>query len=119
MGKFEDTQSETELPEEAQSNGDAVRSHLINQEIISIIKFRQSRKWFITAALIGSQMLIIISMLACLAWSIAIDSEAKEVLLLIIGGLSVSLGKAIDFWFTSSEDDEKYLQSAQQDDWTS
>jgi len=30
----------------------------------------------------------------------------------------VSMGKAVDFWFSGSEDDEKYLQSAQQDDWS-
>ena len=117
MAKFEDSKTELDLPEEASTNGDQVRSHLINQEIVSIIKYRQARKWLITAALIASQMTIIISMLFCLARSISIDSEAKEVLLLIIGGLSMSLGKAIDFWFSGSEDDEKYLQSAQQDDW--
>ena len=117
MAEFEDGRTETELPEDAATNGNAVRSHLINQEIISIIKYRQARKWLITAALIASQMTIIASMLYCLAASVKIDSEAKEVLLLIIGGLSVSMGKAVDFWFSGSEDDEKYLQSAQQDDW--
>ena len=95
--------TEIELPEAAKANGDAVRSHFINQQIIGII---------------ASQMTIIGSMLYCLAASVTIDSEAKEVLLLMAGALSVSLGKAIDWWFSSSEDDEKYLQSAQQDNWS-
>ena len=110
--------TEIELPEAAKANGDAVRSHFINQQIIGIIRYRQARKWLITAALIASQMTIIGSMLYCLAASVTIDSEAKEVLLLMAGALSVSLGKAIDWWFSSSEDDEKYLQSAQQDNWS-
>jgi hypothetical protein len=106
-----------DLEKSASQNGDSARAHLINAEIMQIIRFRQSRKWIISITLVGVQAAIIFSMLVCVGLGVSLDTDAKEILLLIIGGLSVSLNKSIDFWMSSSEDDEQYLKSAQQDSW--
>ena len=103
--------------EAARQNGDKVRAFAINQSLVEIIKFRQSRRWYISISLILVQASIIGSMLVCMALGVALDSDAKEILLLIVGALTVSLNSSIKFWMEPSDDDEAYLKSAQTDTW--
>tara|TARA_R100001530_G_scaffold55940_1_gene40939 strand:- start:143 stop:319 length:177 start_codon:yes stop_codon:yes gene_type:complete len=56
-------------------------------------------------------------MLVCMALGVALDSDAKEILLLIVGALTVSLNSSIKHWMEPSDDDEAFLRSAQTDTW--
>jgi hypothetical protein len=103
--------------EAAKKNGDKVRAFAINQRLVEIIKFRQSRRWYISIALILVQASIVGAMLVCMALGVALDSDAKEILLLIVGALTVSLNSSIKHWMEPSDDDEAFLRSAQTDTW--
>jgi len=52
-----------------------------------------------------------------MALGVALDSDAKEILLLIVGALTVSLNSSIKHWMEPSDDDEAFLRSAQTDTW--
>ena len=103
--------------EAARKNGDKVRAFAINQSLVEIIKFRHSRRWYISISLILVQASIIGAMLACMALGVALDSDAKEILLLIVGALTVSLNSSIKHWMEPSDDDEAYLKSAPTATW--
>ncbi len=88
------------------------QKHEINTELIGIIKFRQSKKWLISIAVVSLFSVILALMIYFMSNGVDVQSGWKEILLLMLGGFVGSFAKVIDFWFNNAEDDTKLLEHA-------
>ena len=88
------------------------QKHQINTELIGIIKFRQSKKWLISIAVVSLFSIILALMIYFMSNGVDVQSGWKEILLLMLGGFVGSFAKVIDFWFNNAEDDVKLLEHA-------
>ena len=88
------------------------QKHQINTELIGIIKFRQSKKWLISIAVVSLFSVILALMIFFMAQGKDVTEGWKEILLLMLGGFVGSFAKVIDFWFNNAEDDTKLLEHA-------
>ena len=101
-------ESETGAPLE--KNG---RRHEINLELVKLIALRESRKFYLSIFLVSILFLIIALMMVFQAFQLDITSGWKEILLVLVGVLSVSLSKLIDHWYANDEREKDLLESAQ------
>lgn len=67
-----------------------------------------SKRWYITALVLGSFMLIIGGVFFAIVNQTAASAEWKELLLLMLGAFIGSYGKIVDYWF-SDQDKDKLL----------
>ena len=67
------------------------QKHFINVKLVDLIEYRQSRKWYVSIAVVGMFAFI---------------------LALMLGGFVGSFAKVIDFWFNNQENDNKLLEHA-------
>ena len=67
-----------------------------------------SKRWYITALVLGSFVLIIGGVFAAIVARTPASAEWKELLLLLLGAFIGSYGKIIDYWF-SDQDKDKLL----------
>jgi hypothetical protein len=74
------------------------------------------RRWFITALVLGSFMLIIAGIFTAITYGTAIQSEWKELLLLLLGAFIGSYGKIIDYWFSDTDKDKMLVQKMDEED---
>ena len=88
------------------------QKHQINTELIGIIKFRQSKKWMISIAVVFIFSAILALMIWFMSSGVDVMGGWKEILLLMLGGFVGSFAKVIDFWFNNAEDDVKLLEHA-------
>ena len=88
------------------------QKHQINTELIGIIKFRQSKKWLISIAVVSLFSIILALMIYFMSSGVDVMGGWKEILLLMLGGFVGSFAKVIDFWFNNAEDDVKLLEHA-------
>ena len=88
------------------------KKHLINVELLGIIKFRQNKKWLISIAVVGLFSVILALMIYFMSNGVDVQGGWKEILLLMLGGFVGSFAKVIDFWFNNAEDDAKLLEHA-------
>ena len=88
------------------------QKHEINTELIGIIKFRQSKKWLISIAVVSLFSIILALMIYFMSSGVDVMGGWKEILLLMLGGFVGSFAKVIDFWFNNAEDDVKLLEHA-------
>ena len=88
------------------------QKHQINTELIGIIKFRQSKKWLISIAVVALFSIILALMIYFMSSGVDVLGGWKEILLLMLGGFVGSFAKVIDFWFNNAEDDVKLLEHA-------
>ena len=88
------------------------QKHEINTELIGIIKFRQSKKWLISIAVVSLFSVILALMIYFMSSGVDVMGGWKEILLLMLGGFVGSFAKVIDFWFNNAEDDVKLLEHA-------
>ena len=88
------------------------QKHEINTELIGIIKFRQSKKWIISIAVVSLFSLILALMIYFMSSGVDVMGGWKEILLLMLGGFVGSFAKVIDFWFNNQENDNKLLEHA-------
>ena len=88
------------------------QKHQINTELIGIIKFRQSKKWLISIAVVSLFSIILALMIYFMSSGVDVKGGCKEILLLMLGGFVGSFAKVIDFWFNNAEDDVKLLEHA-------
>ena len=77
------------------------------------------RRWFITALVLGSFMLIIAGIFTAITYGTAIAGEWKELLLLLLGAFIGSYGKIIDYWFSDTDKDKMLVQKMDEEDGTS
>jgi hypothetical protein len=78
-----------------------------------------SRRWYITAMVLGGFMFIIGGMFFAILNKNSIEGEWKELLLLLLGAFIGSYGKIIDYWFSDTDKDKMLVQKMDEEDGTS
>jgi phosphoglycerol transferase MdoB-like AlkP superfamily enzyme len=81
-----------------------------------LLRYMIQRRWFITALVLGSFVLIIAGIFVALSSNISASAEWKELLLLLLGAFIGSYGKIIDFWFSDQDRDKMLSQKADEED---
>jgi hypothetical protein len=74
------------------------------------------RRWFITALVLCSFMLIIAGIFTAITYGTPIAGEWKELLLLLLGAFIGSYGKIIDYWFSDTDKDKMLVQKMDEED---
>jgi hypothetical protein len=77
-----------------------------------------SRRWYITAMVLGGFMFIIGGMFFAILNKNSIEGEWKELLLLLLGAFIGSYGKIIDYWFSDTDKDKMLVQKMDEEDGT-
>jgi hypothetical protein len=75
-----------------------------------------SRRWYITAMVLGGFMFIIGGMFFAILNKNSIEGEWKELLLLLLGAFIGSYGKIIDYWFSDTDKDKMLVQKMDEED---
>ena len=88
------------------------QKHFINTKLVDILVYRQSRKWYVSIAVVGLFSFILALMIFFMAQGKDVTEGWKEILLLMLGGFVGSFAKVIDFWFNNQENDNKLLEHA-------
>ena len=88
------------------------QKHFINVRLVDLITYRQSRKWYVSIAVVGMFAFILALMIFFMAQGKDVTEGWKEILLLMLGGFVGSFAKVIDFWFNNQENDNKLLEHA-------
>jgi hypothetical protein len=83
-----------------------------------LLNAMMSRRWYITAMVLGGFMLIIVGIFFAIAQNTAIAGEWKELLLLLLGAFIGSYGKIIDYWFSDTDKDKMLVQKMDEEDGT-
>lgn len=74
------------------------------------------KRWYITALVLSSFILIIGAIFAAILLKTPMVGEWKELLLLLLGAFIGSYGKIIDFWYTDQDRDKMLVQKADEED---
>ena len=88
------------------------QKHFINVKLVELINYRQSRKWYVSIAVVGMFAVILMLMIYFMGQGKDVTDGWKEILLLMLGGFVGSFAKVIDFWFNNQENDNKLLEHA-------
>ena len=75
-----------------------------------------SRRWYISAMVLGGFMLIIGGVFAAIMNKTPASAEWKELLLLMLGAFIGSYGKIIDYWFSDTDKDKMLVQKMDEED---
>jgi hypothetical protein len=84
-----------------------------------LLNSMMSRRWYITALVLGSFILIIGGIFGAITSNTAASAEWKELLLLMLGAFIGSYGKIIDYWFSDTDKDKMLVQKMDEEDGTS
>jgi hypothetical protein len=84
-----------------------------------LLNAMMSRRWYITAMVLGGFMFIIGGMFFAILNKNSIEGEWKELLLLLLGAFIGSYGKIIDYWFSDTDKDKMLVQKMDEEDGTS
>lgn len=82
----------------------------------ALLNAMMKRRWFITALVLGSFMLIIGGIFSAINYNTPIQGEWKELLLLLLGAFIGSYGKIIDYWFSDTDKDKMLVQKMDEED---
>ena len=77
-----------------------------------------TRRWYITAAVLGGFILIIVGIFMSMNYGLVMAGEWKELLLLLLGAFIGSYGKIIDYWFSDTDKDKMLVQKMDEEDGT-
>ncbi len=88
------------------------QKHFINSKLIEIMEYRQSRKWYVSIAIVSIFSFILAMMIYYMSQGKDVTDGWKEILLLMLGGFVGSFAKVVDFWFNNQENDNKLLEHA-------
>ena len=77
-----------------------------------------ARRWYITALVLGSFVIIIGGIFGAITTNTAASAEWKELLLLMLGAFIGSYGKIIDYWFSDTDKDKMLVQKMDEEDGT-
>ena len=86
--------------------------HFINTKLVDLIEYRQTRKWYVSIAVVMIFAFILALMIFFMAQGKDVTEGWKEILLLMLGGFVGSFAKVIDFLFNNQENDNKLLEHA-------
>jgi hypothetical protein len=84
-----------------------------------LLNSMMSRRWYITAMVLGGFILIIGGIFGAIMWKTPMSTEWKELLLLLLGAFIGSYGKIIDDWFSDTDKDKMLVQKMDEEDGTS
>ena len=84
--------------------------------IKELLNSMMSRRWYISAMVLGGFMLIIAGMFTAIAVGTKMAAEWKELLLLLLGAFIGSYGKIIDYWFSDTDKDKMLVQKMDEED---
>ena len=84
-----------------------------------LLSAMMSRRWYITALVLGGFILIIGGIFFAILSKSEMGSEWKELLLLLLGAFIGSYGKIIDYWFSDTDKDKMLVQKMDEEDGTS
>lgn len=87
-------------------------NHSFKELLNSILR----RRWWITALVLGTFILIVAGILAAIEFESPISGEWKELLLLMLGAFIGSYNKMIDYWFSNKETDQLLVQKSDEED---
>ena len=82
----------------------------------ALLNSMMARRWFITALVLGSFMLIIGGIFTAINLQTPMSTEWKELLLLLLGAFIGSYGKIIDYWFSDTDKDKMLVQKMDEED---
>ena len=75
-----------------------------------------SRRWYITAMVLGGFMLIIVGIFTAIAVGTPMAAAWKELLMLLLGAFIGSYGEIIDYWFSDTDKDKILVQKMDEED---
>ena len=75
-----------------------------------------SRRWYITAMVLGGFMIIIAGIFAAITLQTPMAAAWKELLMLLLGAFIGSYGKIIDYWFSDTDKDKMLVQKMDEED---
>jgi hypothetical protein len=75
-----------------------------------------SRRWYITAMVLGGFMVIIGGIFAAITLQTPMAAAWKELLMLLLGAFIGSYGKIIDYWFSDTDKDKMLVQKMDEED---
>ncbi len=81
-----------------------------------LLNAMMKRRWYITALVLGSFILIIGGIFGAITSQTAASAEWKELLLLLLGAFIGSYGKIIDYWFSDTDKDKMLVQKMDEED---
>lgn len=81
-----------------------------------LLSSMMARRWYITALVLGSFILIILGIFIAISSSTVMAGEWKELLLLLLGAFIGSYGKIIDYWFSDTDKDKMLVQKMDEED---
>jgi len=81
-----------------------------------LLNAMMKRRWFITALVLSSFMLIIVGVFVGIGVQSPISAEWKELLLLMLGAFIGGYGKIIDYWFSDTDKDKMLVQKMDEED---
>jgi hypothetical protein len=81
-----------------------------------LLNAMMKRRWYITALVLGSFVLIIGGIFAAIQTNTTASTEWKELLLLMLGAFIGSYGKIIDYWFSDTDKDKMLVQKMDEED---
>ena len=81
-----------------------------------LLNSMMKRRWYITALVLGSFVVIIGGIFAAITTNTAASAEWKELLLLMLGAFIGSYGKIIDYWFSDTDKDKMLVQKMDEED---
>ena len=94
------------------NNKNGIRSDVVAEKMLALIKYRSERKWYATISIIGIFGGLLALMLVFIAMGKDMTPEWKEILLIMLGAFVGSFSRVIDFWFNNSEQDNTLIESA-------
>lgn len=81
-----------------------------------LLNSMMSRRWYITALVLGSFVIIIGGIFFAISNKTPASAEWKELLLLMLGAFIGSYGKIIDYWFSDTDKDKMLVQKMDEED---
>jgi hypothetical protein len=75
-----------------------------------------TRRWYITAMVLGGFVLIIIGIFIAIGSQTPVVAAWKELLMLLLGAFIGSYGKIIDYWFSDTDKDKMLVQKMDEED---
>jgi hypothetical protein len=81
-----------------------------------LLNSMMKRRWYITALVLGSFIIIIGGIFAAIMNKTQSSAEWKELLLLMLGAFIGSYGKIIDYWFSDTDKDKMLVQKMDEED---
>jgi|TARA_B110000977_G_scaffold153215_1_gene194670 H+/Cl- antiporter ClcA len=82
----------------------------------NLVVLMMRRRWLISAMVLLTFLGIVTGILISIHAEAPIDSDWKEILLLLLGAFIGSFGKVIEYWFTDNDKDKMLFQKMDEED---